>query len=114
MSTQADYFARTPRPALLVLDEAFDGLDAASREELRAAVAAASADEETTILQIAHRAEDLVDPTKAVILGGEGGTAVVGAWHDVAAAAAAVLDREALEADASSTDPRGPQISPDL
>ncbi|KAH8053555.1 ATPase [Aureococcus anophagefferens] len=66
----ADYFLRTPRPPLLILDEAFDGLDEASRD----ALAAALADEAPTIVQVAHRLEDVeaVAPTKAVVLRGDG------------------------------------------
>ena len=78
-----EYFAREPRPSLLVLDEAFDGLDEAARATLQAAISDEAAnDPSLTIVQVAHRREDLVDPTKAVVLDGEGG-AVVGDWAEV-------------------------------
>lgn len=80
-----EYFAREPRPSLLVLDEAFDGLDAAARATLQQAIEdEAASDLSLTIVQVAHRREDLVDPTKAVVLDGQGG-AVVGDWADVGA-----------------------------
>ena len=87
----ADYFLRTPRPPLLILDEAFDGLDEASRD----ALAAALADEAPTIVQVAHRLEDVeaVAPTKAVVLRGDG-SAAVGAWAALRGEALAVLERE--------------------
>ena len=78
-----EYFAREPRPSLLVLDEAFDGLDEAARATLQTAISEEAAnDPSLTIVQVAHRREDLVDPTKAVVLDGEGG-AVVGDWTDI-------------------------------
>ena len=78
-----EYFAREPRPSLLVLDEAFDGLDEAARATLQAAISEeAASDPSLTIVQVAHRREDLVDPTKAVVLDGSGG-AVVGDWEHV-------------------------------
>ena len=78
-----EYFAREPRPSLLVLDEAFDGLDEAARATLQAAISDEAAnDPSLTIVQVAHRREDLVDPTKAVVLDGSGG-AVVGDWNDI-------------------------------
>ena len=75
----------------MVLDEAFDGLDEGSREELKAALAAAA--DSATLVQIAHRAEDLVAPTMGIVL--DGGTATVGAWADVSGRAEAVMAREA-------------------
>lgn len=81
-------------PRLLVLDEAFDGLDAASRGVVSAALARGGADGRGAVVMIAHRDQDVaLEPTHALVLGeGTCGTAyVAGPWSDVRLAAAAAL-----------------------
>jgi ABC-2 type transport system ATP-binding protein len=51
--------ALAPRPALLLLDEPFGGIDVAVREELARGLFAASADEGTTVLLASHDLDEI-------------------------------------------------------
>ncbi|CAE7638792.1 modF [Symbiodinium sp. KB8] len=72
--------------SLLVLDEAFDGLDKDSRAELQRVLEAVFEDKSKTLVMIAHRVEDLTPvPTHALLLGqGPKGTACsAGSWAEM-------------------------------
>lgn len=51
--------ALAPRPALLLLDEPFGGIDVAVREELARGLLAAAADEGTTVLMASHDLDEI-------------------------------------------------------
>ena len=76
-------------PRLLVLDEAFDGLDDRSRDELRDVLLASLSDQSShsgALALIAHHRDDLVPPpTDVLLLGqGESGTEYrVGDWEQM-------------------------------
>jgi len=69
-------------PRLLLLDEALDGLDAASRREAIEAIARTNHEHKATLVMVAHRREDLPHtPTHALLLGqgsGAGGSGAGG------------------------------------
>lgn len=76
-------------PKLLVLDEAFDGLDVRTRAELGGVLRKVYSGEgaNSSVVLIAHRIEDLlIEPSHVLMLGaGEDGTAYVkGTWHEMA------------------------------
>ena len=60
--------------ALLLLDEALDGLDAVSRREAIEAIARTNHEHKATLVMVAHRREDLPHtPTHALLLGQSSG-----------------------------------------
>ena len=94
--------------AVLVLDEALDGLDAPSRAEFGAALSEALAEKPgLAVVQVAHRPEDLeaVLPTKAVLLL-DGATWAAGPWADMEADARTLLANRETEAAPSRLPPR--------
>jgi len=101
-------------PQLLVLDEAFDGLDSQSRDDLREVLLRtldADGGRRTGALAlIAHHPDDLVPPpTHALLLGqGEGRTGFLGGeWREMAATVGAYFDSQRL---ASSVRPPRPRL----
>jgi len=100
-------------PQLLVLDEAFDGLDSQSRDDLREVLLRtldADGGRRTGALAlIAHHPDDLVPPpTHALLLGqGEGRTGFLGGeWREMAATVGAYFDSQRLASSARPPRPR--------
>ena len=90
-------------PRLVVLDEAFDGLDAQSRDELRDVLLQTLAEDAGNggaLALIAHHLDDLVPaPTHALLLG-RGATGVeycVGDWSSMEGTVAAFFESQRLQ-----------------
>ncbi|CAJ1421446.1 unnamed protein product, partial [Effrenium voratum] len=88
------------RPSLLVLDEAFDGLDVTSRKELASQVQSFFEGSQRALVMILHRAEDLAPlPSHALLLGQgpEQTSYCAGAWEDMERQVRAFLAAAACE-----------------
>jgi len=106
---------------LLVLDEAFDGLDFKSRDTLREVLRIRydnpEVDSNGALAVISHHMDDLViSPTHACIVGlGESGTEYsIGEWDSMAAEVETFFDSQRASPPAPALKPQPPKTTPEI